>query len=455
MYVWPEEIKFIARDTKKRLASHKSALAALHWLDSKQKITKKGAPVIYEKDEITTLTNKTVPILFLDNITMGHIHKIVELHQKEIAPYILKIEEKNRNSDTFGEAQFQEPDDVNLKPIKKQRYIGLKQYLAKEKVKLPITAYKDAFINLLRESQGNLVMEKVQEFHSMYWRLGQKKYGLLCEPARIAVTQPRRIAAISLAQRVAIERDEAVGSIIGYQVRLNSNFSPTTGRVLYCTTGILLRHLQSDPTLSNFTHIILDEAHERDVNTDLLMNLLRGAIKTNPKLKLVVMSATIDTNVFCEYFGGAPVMEVPGFAYPVRQNFWTPVNPLILLKPLKCVKAMFLLLFMRMLFKLQDSEQWKIFSEIPPGIRKIILATNIAETSVTIDDVVYVIDTGIQKEQRFDIKKGVNCLDNHWISKASVNQRKGRVVAANLERVFTFIQSLNMIIFLNILFRKL
>lgn len=85
---------------------------------------------------------------------------------------------------------------------------------------------------------------------------------------------------------------------MGYQVRLKSNFQLKTGRILYCTTGILLRHLQRDPNLSKFSHIILDEAHERDVNTDLLMNLLRRALKENKNLKLVVMSATIDTEAF-------------------------------------------------------------------------------------------------------------------------------------------------------------
>lgn len=106
---------------------------------------------------------------------------------------------------------------------------------------------------------------------------------------------------------------------MGYQVRLKSDFNLSTGRILYCTTGILLRHLQSDPNLSKFTHVILDEAHERDVNTDLLMNLLRTACKANSKLKLVVMSATINASMFSEYFGGAPIIEIPGFTYPVEQ----------------------------------------------------------------------------------------------------------------------------------------
>lgn len=106
---------------------------------------------------------------------------------------------------------------------------------------------------------------------------------------------------------------------MGYQVRLNSNFRADTGRILYCTTGILLRHLQSDNTLSKFSHIILDEAHERDVNTDLLMNLVKSALNKNPYLKLIVMSATIDTDMFSKYFDNAVVMDIPGFTYPVQE----------------------------------------------------------------------------------------------------------------------------------------
>lgn len=110
-----------------------------------------------------------------------------------------------------------------------------------------------------------------------------------------------------------------VGSIVGYQVRLNSRFRNDTGRILYCTTGILLRHLQSDLSLSKFSHIILDEAHERDVNTDLLMNLIKGALDFNPKLKLVIMSATINAKMFSDYYGGAPILTIPGFTFPVKQ----------------------------------------------------------------------------------------------------------------------------------------
>lgn len=110
-----------------------------------------------------------------------------------------------------------------------------------------------------------------------------------------------------------------MGKIVGYQVRLNSKFNSNTARILYCTTGILLRHFQTDSNLSKFSHIILDEVHERDVNTDLLMNLVRSALQKNSNLKLIVMSATIDTDMFSKYFNDAVIMDVPGFTYPVEE----------------------------------------------------------------------------------------------------------------------------------------
>lgn len=238
---------------------------------------------------------------------------------------------------------------------------------------------------------------------------------------------------------------------MGYQVRFKTASSHNT-RIMYCTTGILLRYLQSDPQLTNFTHVVLDEAHERDVNTDILMNLLRTAIEKNPNLKLIIMSATIDTEVFRDYFQNAPTLSVPGFTYPVKVNFLDDIQQKIRLdrtlamtqqpEPLvvhadvaKLIKYIHrtrddgaILCFLpgweditkvrKMLqlpqdafvlclhSRLQDSDQRKIFSRAPPGVRKIILATNIAETSVTVDDVVYVIDTGIHKEGRFDVGKG-------------------------------------------------
>ncbi|CAH2001439.1 unnamed protein product [Acanthoscelides obtectus] len=475
---WPVETKFVAKDTTKAKASNKAALAALAWLKKNNKISSQGSPMIYDEEEVKVATKKVLPKLTLDDETIGDMQKIVNIHQSKMIEHIMDGREMGENDVKVEEGEdgpLAEAGEVSFRGVKEMRYLGLDQYKTKEKVKLPIAKYKEDFIDLLKSNQVIIVKgepgcgksTRVPQYVLEAWATDE---GLSGNPGRIAVTQPRRIAAISLAERVASERDERVGSIVGYQVRLNSKFEPTTGRILYCTTGILLRHFQSDPNLTNFTHVILDEAHERDVNTDLLMNLLRGAVQKNPKLKVVVMSATIDTSMFSKYFGGAPVIDIPGFTYPVKQHFMDdcklevhktidmcedkspnlvhedvvkvikyicdkkPEGAILCFLPgweditkvYKMIPERNDLVTYCLHSRLQDSEQWKIFSRPPPGVRKIILATNIAETSVTVDDVVYVVDSGIHKEQRFDVEKGVNCIDNYWISKASAIQRKGR-----------------------------
>ncbi|XP_074042224.1 ATP-dependent RNA helicase DHX30 [Leptinotarsa decemlineata] len=471
---WPTEMKFMAKDSKKSVASTKAALQVLSWLLKEKKITKEGVPILYDENEVKILTKKSYPIVSLDHKTIDKMQRIVGVYEKEISPRISRSQSTgDKNEDDAEDIFYEELEGESFK--QRTKYLGYEKYMAKEKVKLPISDFKEKIIDQVNSHQVVIIKgepgcgksTRVPQYILEAWA----KDASFGKPGKIAVTQPRRIAAISLSQRVAAEREELVGHIVGYQVRLNSNFRQSTGRILYCTTGILLRHLQTNSNLSDFTHVILDEAHERDVNTDLLMNLLRSAIKKNPNLKLIVMSATIDTGVFSEYFGGAPVLDIPGFTYPVEQHFLESLENVDVQKTLKMCDGEVatvvhedvvqvlqhihkskpegaILCFLpgwediskiRKLIpersdlvvhclhsRLQDSEQWKIFSRPPPGVRKIILATNIAETSVTVDDVVYVVDTGVHKEQRFDVVKGIKCIDNHWISKASATQRKGR-----------------------------
>nr|CAD7257324.1 unnamed protein product [Timema shepardi] len=264
-----------------------------------------------------------------------------------------------------------------------------------------------------------------------------------------------------------------LGDVVGYQVRLQAALPhPDGGALFFCTTGILLRRLQSNPGLQGLSHVIVDEAHERDINTDLLLVMLRRALDLNPELRLIIMSATINAGLFQKYFEGAAALHVPGFTHPVESYFLEDLNiPGLHLDPSWCnapnpsmdwrevAKVVswvnqsqpsrgailcFLpgwseieatsralsddpsLYVLRVHSKLPYDEQALIFQPPPDGLRKVILATNIAETSITVEDVVFVVDTGAHKEHRLNEDKSMSSLDNQWVSQANVNQRRGR-----------------------------
>ncbi|KAM6161312.1 ATP-dependent DNA/RNA helicase DHX36 isoform 2-T2 [Erethizon dorsatum] len=331
---------------------------------------------------------------------------------------------------------------------------------------------------------------------------------------RIVCTQPRRISAISVAERVAAERAESCGNgnSTGYQIRLQSRLPRKQGSILYCTTGIILQWLQSDPHLSSVSHIVLDEIHERNLQSDVLMTVIKDLLNSRSDLKVILMSATLNAEKFSEYFGNCPMIHIPGFTFPVveyllediiekiryipeqkehRSQFkrsfmqghvnrpekeekeavykerWPDyvrelrrrysANTVAVLEmmdddkvDLNLIAALiryivleeeegailvFLpgwdnistlhdLLMSQVMFK--SVNQTQVFKRTPPGVRKIVIATNIAETSITIDDVVFVIDGGKIKETHFDTQNNISTMSAEWVSKANAKQRKGR-----------------------------
>ncbi|KAB2042205.1 hypothetical protein ES319_D02G199900v1 [Gossypium barbadense] len=342
----------------------------------------------------------------------------------------------------------------------------------------------------------------------------------------IICTQPRRISAISVSERVASERGEKLGESVGYKVRLEGIKGRDT-RLLFCTTGILLRRLLVDRNLKGVTHVIVDEIHERGMNEDFLLIVLKDLLPRRPELKLILMSATLDAELFSSYFDGAPLIHIPGFTYPVRTHFLenilemtgyrlTPSNQIDdygqermwkmskqaprkrksqivssvedalraadfkdfspqIQESLSCwnpdcigfnlieyllsyicenERPGAVLVFMtgwddisslkdklqahpvlgdpsRVLLltchgSMASSEQKLIFEEPEDGVRKIVLTTNIAETSITINDVVFVLDCGKAKETSYDALNNTPCLLPSWVSKVSTQQRRGR-----------------------------
>jgi len=285
----------------------------------------------------------------------------------------------------------------------------------------------------------------------------------------IACTQPRRVAAMSIARRVAEEMDVKLGKQVGYTIRFEDKSCEET-QLKYMTDGMLLREAMSDPSFDNYSIVILDEAHERTLATDILMGLLKEMLEKNEHLRIIVMSATLDAEKFQKYFDNAPLLKIPGRTFPV-QVFYTPEPEQDYLDAAirTCVQIhryeepgdvlVFLtgqqeiedccarlaeenencnlevgeLVAIPLYASLPPRQQERIFDDPPgpkvkggrPG-RKIVVATNIAETSLTIDGIVYVVDPGFSKQKVYNPRIRVESLLVTPISKASAQQRAGR-----------------------------
>uniref|UniRef100_A0A3Q3D4I7 ATP-dependent DNA/RNA helicase DHX36 n=1 Tax=Hippocampus comes TaxID=109280 RepID=A0A3Q3D4I7_HIPCM len=345
--------------------------------------------------------------------------------------------------------------------------------------------------------------------------------GSMC---RVVCTQPRRISAISVAERVAAERAEKVGSgnSCGYQIRLQSQLPRRQGSVLYCTTGIILQWLRSDPQLSSISHLVLDEIHERSLHSDVLLTIVKDLLDVRHDLKVVLMSATLNAEKFSKYFDSCPMIHIPGLTFPVeeflledvvemtryrpknqdrrpawKRGFWQGRHSrpekeekeaeykeswpcyartlqakysestiaalemldgddkidldlilalirhivlndeegaiLVFLPGWDNISSLNDLLMAQQMFRsgrcMHTHAHMKhihVFKRPPPGVRKIVIATNIAETSITIDDVVFVIDGGKIKETNFDTNNNISTMTAEWVSLANAKQRKGR-----------------------------
>ncbi|KAB1225897.1 ATP-dependent RNA helicase DHX36 [Morella rubra] len=331
--------------------------------------------------------------------------------------------------------------------VKMQRY----KDMLKTRATLPIAALRGEILQLLKENNvlvicgetGSGKTTQVPQF--ILDEMIESGCGGQCN---IICTQPRRIAAISVAERVSDERCEpppgSDGSLVGYQVRLDRARNEKT-KLLFCTTGILLRKLAGDKNLTGVTHVIVDEVHERSLLGDFLLIVLKNLIEKQsahrtPKLKVILMSATVDSNLFSTYFGNCPVITAEGRTHPVTAYFLEDIYESIN-------------------YRLPSDSPAAIRNEISTEERKrvnedvidydlledfichvdetcgegailvflpIIIATNIAETSITIDDVVYVIDCGKHKENRYNPQKKLSSMVEDWISQANARQRRGR-----------------------------
>jgi len=333
--------------------------------------------------------------------------------------------------------------------------------ILEQRQSLPIYNLKDELIQAINDNQiliviGETGSGKTTQITQYIAEAGYTVRG------KIGCTQPRRVAAMSVAKRVAEEFGCRLGQEVGYTIRFEDCTSQET-KIKYMTEGMMLRECLIDFDLSQYSVIMLDEAHERTIHTDVLFGLLKKCVKKRPEIKLIVTSATLDSVKFSEYFFNANIFTIPGRTFPVEvmyakepeQDYLDaslitvmqihlhepPGDILLFLTGQEEIDTGCEILYERMkllgpdvpeliilpVYSALPSEiQTRIFEPAPPGSRKVVIATNIAETSLTIDGIYYVVDPGFVKQKVYNSKNGIDQLVVTPISQAQAKQRAGR-----------------------------
>ncbi|KIW21177.1 hypothetical protein PV08_01757 [Exophiala spinifera] len=333
--------------------------------------------------------------------------------------------------------------------------------IKQQRESLPVYKFRKQLLDAIAQNQllivvGDTGSGKTTQVTQYLAEAGYANNGI------IGCTQPRRVAAMSVAKRVSEEVGCELGREVGYTIRFEDRTSPET-RIKYMTDGMLQREILLDPDLKRYSVIMLDEAHERTIATDVLFGLLKKTLKRRPDMKLIVTSATLDAEKFSEFFNKCPIFTIPGRTFPVEIMYSRepeedyldaalttvmqihltepPGDILLFLTGQEEIDTSCEVLYERMkalgpsvpeliilpVYSALPSEmQSRIFDPAPPGSRKVVIATNIAETSITIDHIYYVIDPGFVKQNAYDPKLGMDSLVVTPISQAQAKQRAGR-----------------------------
>ena len=327
---------------------------------------------------------------------------------------------------------------------------------------LPIYQYKEELLEAIRDNKILIVIGETGSGKTTQMTQYLLEAGFGGVNKKIGCTQPRRIAARSVAKRVADEMGVKLGQEVGYSIRFEDCTSPQT-MIKYMTDGMLLREALLDKDLEGYGALMLDEAHERTIHTDVLFGLLKETVTRRDDLKLIVTSATLDAAKFSSYFYNCKIFRIPGRSFPVKVFFTKEPEIDYLEASLACVMQIHLsepagdiLLFLTgqeeidtacqilnermsklgndapllvvlpVYSALPTEKQTKIFEPASPGARKCVIATNIAEASLTIDGIYYVVDPGFAKIKCYNPKLGMDSLVVAPISQASADQRAGR-----------------------------
>ena len=332
--------------------------------------------------------------------------------------------------------------------------------LREQREYLPAFAVREDLMRVIRDNQVIIVVGetgsgKTTQLTQFLHEDGYGSHGM------IGCTQPRRVAAMSVAKRVSEEMEVKLGSTVGYAIRFEDCTSKDTV-IKYMTDGVLLRESLNEPDLDRYSCIIMDEAHERALNTDVLMGLFKKILQRRRDIKLIVTSATMNSKRFAEFFGGAPEFTIPGRTFPVDVMFHrTPVDDYVdqavqqvlaihvsmgpgdilvfmtgqedvevtcelVRERLDALKDPPKLSILPMYSQMPADLQAKIFDKAAPDVRKCIVATNIAETSLTVDGIMYVVDPGYSKLKVYNPRMGMDTLQITPVSQANSSQRSGR-----------------------------
>ena len=392
-----------------------------------------------------------------------------DLLESENVPLIGRNSENLRLKDVNDFINERENKEGSMSKLEAD--LLMKKNIQYQRKILPIFEYKEKILELLKTNQ--LIIIEGETGSGKTTQIPQYLYesGYCNNKKKICITQPRRVAAMSVATRVAFEMNVKCGHEVGYAIRFEENVTLTT-KIIYMTDGIFLRYLLSDNQMSDFSVIIIDEAHERSIYTDVIFGIIKQLIQKRKDLRVIISSATLSTTKFQNYFFEAPVIQVPGRRYPVDIYYTKSPEPdyieaavitalqihisqadelfkeenyggdiLIFLtgqEEIELAKRMINnqlkklrgqipnCVVLPIYAALPSEEQAKIFLPVVRGERKIILATNIAETSITINGIAYVIDSGFCKQMCYDPRTGLETLAITPISKANAKQRAGR-----------------------------
>lgn len=411
--------------------------------------SRKGSKVVKERRQQRERQKQAQEATTTRGTALGNLMGVKDDEGDSAAPAPEEVEQK-------GGSRFAE----HLKKSDGQSAFSRSKTLREQREYLPAFAVREELLRVIRDNQVVIVVGqtgsgKTTQLTQFLYEDGYGKTGM------IGCTQPRRVAAMSVAKRVSEEMEVPLGGLVGYAIRFEDCTSSDT-IIKYMTDGVLLRESLNEPDLDRYSCIIMDEAHERALNTDVLMGLIKKVLARRRDLKLIVTSATMNAERFSRFYGGSPEFFIPGRTFPVDIQYSRspcedyvdsavkqvlaihvsqgPGDVLVFMtgqEDIECTcelveerlkmlndppKLSILPIYSQMPADLQA----KIFDKAAPGVRKVIVATNIAETSLTVDGIMYVVDAGFSKLKVYNPRMGMDTLQITPISQANASQRAGR-----------------------------